>query len=72
MTQDIRIALFPPGEMIAAIRLNDPETLKEWLCSGIKDMGRTEVEPMIAEWMNPLLNEEELDRIVAWHLGVSL
>ena len=72
MTQDTRIALFLLGELIAAIRANDPETFKEWLCGGIKDMGRPAVEELMIEWMNPLLNEEELDRIVAWHLGVSL
>ena len=72
MTQDTRIALFLLGELIAAIRANDPETFKEWMCGGIKDMRRPTVEQLMIEWMNPLLNEQELDRIVAWHLGVSI
>ena len=72
MTQDIRIALFLLGELVAAIRVNDPETFKEWLCGGIKDMWRTEVEPLMVEWMNSLLIEVKLDRIVVWHLGLCL
>ena len=39
MTPGIRITLFLLGELITAIRANDPETFKEWLCGGIKDLG---------------------------------
>ena len=39
MTQDTRIALFLLGELIAAIRANDPETFKEWLCGGVQVLG---------------------------------
>jgi len=30
------------------------------------------VEELMLEWMNPLLTIEEMDRLVGWHLGVSL
>ena len=72
MIRGIRIALFLLGELIAATRANDPDTFKQWLCGGIKGMGRPAVEELMIEWMDSLFNEQELDRIVAWHLGVSL
>ena len=72
MSQGTSIALFLLGDPIAAILANDLETFKEWLCGDIKDMRRPAVEELMIVWMNPLLNEEELDRIVTWHLGVSL
>ena len=72
MTQDTRIALFLMGELIAAIRAIDPETFKEWLCGGIKDMGRPAVEELMIEWMNPLFDEQELHRVDALHMRVSL
>jgi len=39
LTHDTRIALFLLGELIAAIRANDPETFKEWLCGGVQVLG---------------------------------
>ena len=72
MTQGTRITLFLLGQLIAALRASDPDTFKQWLCGGIKDMGRAAVEKLMTEWINPLPTEEELDRIVAWYLGVSL
>ena len=56
MTQDTRIAQFLLGELIAAIRANDPETFKEWLCGGVQVLGA----PVVQELL------------LSWHLGVSL
>ena len=30
------------------------------------------VEELTLEWMNPKLTVEEMDRLVGWHLGMSL
>ena len=30
------------------------------------------VTELMAVWMTPLLTQEDADRLVAWHLGVSL
>ena len=30
------------------------------------------LEDLIFEWMNPLLTVAEMDRLVGWHLGMSL
>ena len=38
---------------------------------GIEDLGRP-VEKLMLEWMNPFLTGEEMDRLVGWHLGVSV
>ena len=72
MSQDTRTALFLMGELVAALRANDPETFKRWLCGGIQDLGEPAVTELFMEWMTPLLTVDEKDRLVAWHLGVSL
>jgi len=58
MTQDTRIALFLMGELVAALRANDPDAFRGLLSEGMQELGVTEV--------------EEQDRLMAWHLGVSL
>ena len=72
MPQDTRIALFLMGELIAALRANDPDTFKRWLCGGIQDLGKPAVTELLMDWLTPLLTVDEKDRLIAWHLGVSL
>jgi hypothetical protein len=38
MPQDTRIALFLMGELIYALRVNDPDTFRQWLSGGIQDL----------------------------------
>ena len=35
MPQDTRIALFLMGELIAALRANDPDAFRQWLSGGM-------------------------------------
>tara|TARA_S200002703_G_scaffold11316_2_gene10334 strand:- start:708 stop:926 length:219 start_codon:yes stop_codon:yes gene_type:complete len=72
MTQETRIALFLLGELVAALRANDPDTFKQWLVGGMQDLGTPAVTELMTDWMTPLLSQEDADRLVAWHLGVSL
>ena len=72
MPQDTRIALFLMGELITALRANDPGTFKRWLCGGIQDLGEPAVTELLMDWMTPLLTVDEKDRLIAWHLGLSL
>ncbi len=72
MPQDTRIALFLMGELVAALRANDPDTFKRWLCGGIQDLEEQAVTELLMDWMPPLLTVDEKDRLIAWHLGVSL
>ena len=38
MTQDTRIALFLRAELVAALRANDPDLFKRWLCGYFHDL----------------------------------
>ena len=71
MTQETRIALLLLGELVAALRANDPDTFRRWLVGGIQDLGKPAVTELMADWMTPLLSREDADRLVGWHLGVS-
>ena len=52
------MALFLMGELVAAVRANDSDGFRDLLSEGIEKLGVKEV--------------EEQDRLMAWHLGVSL
>ena len=60
------------GELLTALRANDPNTFKRWLVGGIQDLGKPAVIELMADWMTPLLTQEDADRLVGWHLVVSL
>ena len=49
MTQDTRIALFLMGELIAALRANDPDLFKSWLYGGIEDLGESAVTELLLD-----------------------
>ena len=72
MTRDTRIALFLMGELVASLRANDPGLFKRWLYGGIEDLGEPAVTELLLDWLDPFITRVERDRIVAWHLGVSL
>ena len=40
--------------------------------SGIEDLGKPAVEELLLDWLAPFLTDTEKDRLIAWHLGVSL
>ena len=70
MTQDTRIALFLMGELVAALRANDPDLFKRWLHGGIQDLGEPAVTEMLLDWLDPFLTEEEQDRLLGLHPSV--
>ncbi|MBL6739444.1 MAG: hypothetical protein ISP81_04830 [Synechococcus sp. BS301-5m-G54] len=72
MPQDTRIALLVLGQLIAALRANDPDTFKRWPVGGVEDLGKSALTELMTDWMTSLLTQEEADRLVGWHLGVSL
>ena len=72
MTQETRMVLLLLGELVVALRANDPDTFKRWLSGGIHDLGKPVVTELLIDWISPLLSQEDADRLVAWHLGVSL
>ena len=72
MTHDTRIALFLMGELVAALRANDPDAFRGLLFEGIQGLGVTAVEELLLDWLYSFLTAEEQDRLLGWHLGVSL
>ena len=69
MTFETQMHLLLLSELVSALRAN---AFRRWLSGGIHDLGRPAVEALMLEWMNPLLTVEEMDRMVGWHLGVSI
>ena len=72
MPHDTRIALFLMGELVAALRANDPHAFRGLLSEGMQELGVTEVEELLLDWLYSFLTAEEQDRLMGWHLGVSL
>ena len=68
MTRDTRIALFLMGELVAALRANDPDLFKRWLYGGIEDLGEPAVTELLLDWFDPFLTVEEQDRLLGCHL----
>ena len=63
MTRDTRIALFLLGELVSALRANDPDLFKRWLSGGIQDLGEPAVTELLLDWLDPFLSVEEQDRL---------
>ena len=72
MTHDTRIALFLMGELVAALRANYSDAFRGLLSEGIQELGVTEVEELLLDWLYSILTAEEKDRLTGWHLGVNL
>ena len=51
---------------------NDHDTFNLWLYGGIQDLGEPAVIELLLDWLDPFITRVERDRMVAWHLGVSL
>ena len=72
MTLDTQMTLALLQELLLALRANDSEGFKGWLAVGLEELGRQVVIELMQDWMSPLLTEIEQDRLVGWHLGLSL
>ena len=59
-------------ELLLALRDNEPDAFKAWLSLGIERLGKPVVIELMVDWMDPILTTDEADRMVGWHLGVSL
>ena len=51
MPQNTRIALFMMGELVAALRANDPDAFRGLLSEGMQELGVTEVEELLLDWL---------------------
>ena len=51
--------------VLTAIRAKDAQGFREWLGTAFDTLGLTAVEELFREYLQPLLSDEECDRIVA-------
>ena len=72
MTFDMQMTLALLQELLLALCANDPDDFKAWLSLGIERLGEPAVIELLLDWMDPNLTTEEPDRLVGWHLGMSL
>jgi len=72
MTLDTQMTLALLQELLLALRANDPDDFKAWLSLSIERLGKLAVTELLLYWMDPILTTDEADRLVGWHLGVSL
>ena len=59
-------------ELLLALRSNGPNEFKTLLEMGLKELGLDVVAELTRDFLVPLLSQEEADRMVGWHWGVSL
>ena len=59
------------AELLLALRANDPKGFKALLKMGLQELGLAVVDELTRDFLVPLLNEEEADRMVGWNWGVS-
>ena len=60
------------GELVAALRANDPDLFKRWLYGGIEDLGEPAVTELLLDWLYAFLTAEAQDSLTAWHLAENL
>ena len=60
------------GELVAALRANDPDLFKRWLSGGVQDLGEPVVEELLLDWLYSFMTAEEQNRVLDWHLGGEL
>lgn len=71
MSFDTQMTLALLLELLLALPANDPDDFKAWLSLEIERLGKPAVIELL-DWMVPILTTEEADRLVGWHLVVSL
>jgi hypothetical protein len=72
MTSHTRITLFLLGELVTALRANEPALFKHWLSGGIEDLGEHAVTELLLEWLDPFLTVEEQGKLLGWHMAENL
>ena len=63
MSYETRLVLFLMGELVAALRTNDPEAFRGLLSEGMQELGVTEVEELLLDWLYSFLTPEGRDRL---------
>ena len=58
-------------ELLLALRANGPRSFRSLLEMGLNQLGMEVVDELTRDFLVPLLNEEEADRMVGWKWGLS-
>ena len=72
MTTGTQMTITLLQELLLSLRDNEPDAFKAWLSLGIERLGEPAVIELMLDGLNPILTTDEADRLVGWHLGVSL
>ena len=72
MSLNTQMTLALLQELLLALCANNPDAFKAWLSLGIERLGEPAVTELMLDWINPILTTDEADRLMGWHLGVSL
>ena len=48
------------NELDSALKANDPDTLKCWLCGGSQDFGKPAVEELLLDWLDAFLMMDKI------------
>ena len=72
MTLDTQMTIALLQELLLSLRANDPDGFKGWLAEGVHELGEPAVIELMLDGLNPILTTNETDRLVGWHLEVSL
>ena len=59
-------------ELVAALRANDSDLFRRWLYGVIEDLGEPAVTELLLDWLDPFLTVQGQERLLGWHLAVSL
>ena len=58
-----RTALFLLGELVVALRADDHDAFRGLLSEGMQQLGVTELEALLLDWLYSFLTSEEQDRL---------
>ena len=72
MTFDTQMTIALLQELLLALRANKPDAFKARPSLGIEQLGEPAVIELMLDGLNPILTTDEADRLVGWHLGLSL
>ena len=59
------------GELFAALRANDTDVFRGLLSEGIREIGVTEVEELLLDWLDPFPTVAEEARILMFSQSIS-
>ena len=72
MSLNTQMTLALLQELLLALCANNPDAFQGWLSLGIERLGEPAATELLLDWVIPILTTDEADRLVGWHLGVSL